>query len=77
MHIIGAAFEISFITYGMLPKALLPKRIFAAMIAGNWSARSDDAGRQCQDCMQVVRENDDGIGKKRPFASRFPKGRTQ
>jgi hypothetical protein len=46
MHIIGAAFEISFITYGMLPKALLPKRIFAAMIAGNWSARSDDAMRE-------------------------------
>jgi hypothetical protein len=33
MYVIGAAFEIPFITNGVPPKALLPKGIFAAMIA--------------------------------------------
>ncbi len=29
--------------------------------------------RQCQNCMQVVGENDDGVDNKRPFALRFSK----
>jgi hypothetical protein len=35
MHIIGAAFEISFITYGILPKALFAKE----------NIRRDDRGK--------------------------------
>ena len=78
----------------MVPKALLPEAIFAAIVAQNWSARSDNAsrkasfdpsppigkirvaGRQCQDCMQMVWEDHDGIGNKRPFALRRLEGRT-
>ncbi len=33
MDVINAAFEIPVITNGVFPKALLPKRIFTAMIA--------------------------------------------
>jgi len=33
MHVISTALEIPFIPYGVFPEALLPKRIFATMIA--------------------------------------------
>jgi hypothetical protein len=33
VNVVGAALEISIVTNGMLPKALLPKRVFASMVA--------------------------------------------
>jgi hypothetical protein len=33
MHIISAALEISFVTNGVFPKSLLPKRVFTAIRA--------------------------------------------
>jgi hypothetical protein len=46
MYVVGAAFEISFVTNGVLPEALLPKGIFTAMIARNWRTRSDDTSHE-------------------------------
>jgi hypothetical protein len=47
MNVVGAAFEIGVIANGVFPKALLPKRIFAPMVARNRHACCHDAS--CED----------------------------
>jgi hypothetical protein len=46
VNVVSAPLKIPIIANGMFPKTLLPKRIFTAMIAGNWNTCSDSAARE-------------------------------
>jgi len=46
MNLVSAAFEIAVIANGVFPKALLPKRIFAPIVARDRQACCYDASRK-------------------------------
>ncbi len=46
MNVIRAAFEIRFVPDGMLPKALLPKRVFTSMVVRDRRTSRDYASRE-------------------------------